>query len=35
MAQMELSFRAGTGDVLDWGRQTTYDTGYIVVLFGT
>jgi hypothetical protein len=35
MAQMVLSFCAGTGDVLDRGRQTTYDTGYIVLLFGT
>ena len=35
MAQMVLSFCAGTGDVLDRGRQTTYDSGYIVLLFGT
>jgi hypothetical protein len=40
MAQLALLFKAllfgaGRGDVFDRGRQTTYDTGYIAVLFDT
>jgi hypothetical protein len=35
MAQMALSICDGTDDVIDRGRQTTYDTGDTAVLFVT